>query len=101
MATDSSLNTIVRSGRVDATEASGFTAKVDVTGLTAGAGYAYRFMDDAGVTSAVGSTRTLPAANMGSVKFAVFSCALYSEGFFNSYEAAARSDAQYALRAGP
>ena len=35
-----------------------------------------------------------------SVKFAVFSCALYSEGFFNAYEAAARSDAQYAIHLG-
>jgi alkaline phosphatase D len=34
------------------------------------------------------------------VKFAVFSCALYSEGFFNSYEAAATSGAEYALHLG-
>ena len=100
VATDSSFSTIVRSGRVDATEASAFTAKVDVTGLTAGTSYAYRFIDDAGVTSTVGTTRTLPAANASSVKFAVFSCALYSEGFFNTYEAAARSDAQYAVHLG-
>jgi alkaline phosphatase D len=34
------------------------------------------------------------------VKFAVFSCSLYSEGFFNAYDAAAKSDAQFALHLG-
>lgn len=45
-----------------------------------------------------GTARTLPAANVASVKFAVFSCARYSGGFFNAYGAAAKSDAQYAVR---
>jgi alkaline phosphatase D len=34
------------------------------------------------------------------VKFAVFSCALYSAGFFNAYDAANRSGAQYAVHLG-
>ena len=100
VASDPAFVSVLRSGRVEATEAASFTAKVDVTSLVAGTAYFYRFRDDAGVVSTVGSTRTLPAAGVASVKFAVFSCALYSEGFFNTYDAAAKSDAQYAIHLG-
>ena len=100
VATDAAFASIVKSGRVETSDATSFTAKVDVTGLTAGATYFYRFLDEAGTSSTVGTTRTLPAANASTVKFAVFSCALYSEGFFNTYDAAAKSDAQYAVHLG-
>lgn len=100
VATDSSFTILLKSGRLQATEANAFTAKVDVTGLTAGSSYFYRFVDDAGVVSRVGSTRTLPAADVSSVSFAVFSCALFSEGFFNTYDAAVSSGAQYAVHLG-
>lgn len=100
VATDSSFTTVVSSGSVDALPANGFTAKVDATGLTPGATYFYRFRDTAGTTSTVGTTRTLPAAAVASVKFAVFSCSLYSEGYFNAYADAAKSDALYALHLG-
>jgi alkaline phosphatase D len=100
VAADNAFATVVQTGRMQTTEASSFTAKVDVTGLTAGTSYFYRFVDDAGVISTVGTTRTLPASNATSVKLAVFSCALYSEGFFNAYDAAAKSDAQYAIHLG-
>ncbi len=100
VATENSFATILRAGRIEASDATAFTAKVDVTGLTAGSTYFYRFVDDAGVVSTIGTTRTLPAANATSVKFAVFSCTLYSEGFFNTYDAAAKSDAQYAIHLG-
>jgi alkaline phosphatase D len=97
---DSSFASILNSGKTVASEATGFTAKVDVTGLTAGTTYFYRFIDDAGVVSTVGTTRTLPSSSVTSVKFAVFSCSLYSEGFFNTYDAAAKSDAQFAIHLG-
>ena len=97
IASDADFKTVVSSGTVQAIETSGFTAKVDATKLTAGASYFYRFKDAVGTTSVVGSTRTLPASNTAAVKFAVFSCSLYSNGFFNVYDAAARSDAQYAV----
>jgi alkaline phosphatase D len=100
VARDAGFADIVASGRVDAGAASDFTAKVDVSGLSAGSAYFYRFVDDAGVVSPVGSTRTLPAADVATVKFAVFSCTLYSEGYFNAYDAAANSDAQYAVHLG-
>ena len=100
IASDNSFATLLQSGRINATEATDFTAKVDVTGLTAGSSYFYRFVDDAGIVSPVGSTCTLPASSATSVKLAVFSCALYSEGYFNTYDAAAKSDAQYAIHLG-
>lgn len=99
VATDTSFTSIVSSGRTQATSATGFTVKVDASGLTAGTTYAYRFVDDAGVVSPVGTTRTLPTGTTP-VKLAVFSCTLYPAGFFNAYDAAARSDAQYALHLG-
>lgn len=100
VASDPAFTTIVSSGQVEALEANGFTAKADATGLTPGATYHYRFRDALGALSAVGTTRTLPAADVASVKLAVFSCALYPEGFFNVYADAARSDALYALHLG-
>jgi alkaline phosphatase D len=100
ISSDTAFANIVNSGRISTTDATSFTAKIDATGLTAGTTYYYRFIDDAGVKSTVGTTRTLPASNASSVKFAVFSCTLYSEGFFNTYDAAAKSDAQYAIHLG-
>lgn len=100
VASDVDFTRIVSSGQVEALEANGFTAKADATGLAPGLTYYYRFRDAAGTLSAVGTTRTLPAADVASVKLAVFSCALYSEGFFNAYADAARSDALYALHLG-
>jgi alkaline phosphatase D len=100
IATDVNFSSVINSGKVDASDSTGFAAKVDATGLTAGVDYFYRFQGPRGSSSAVGTTRTLPAANVASLKFAVFSCSLYSEGFFNAYDAAAKSDAQYAIHLG-
>ena len=100
IATDAGFRSLVSTGRVRASADTGFTVKVDATGLAAGNLYHYRFIDAAGNASPVGITRTLPRADVGRVRFAVFSCALYSEGFFNTYAAAASSDAEYALHLG-
>lgn len=100
VASDSSFKTIVSTGKVDALEANAFTAKVDASGLTAGNTYFYRFRDATDTMSAVGTTRTLPMATVASLKLAVFSCSLYSEGFFNVYAQAVKSDARYALHLG-
>jgi alkaline phosphatase D len=100
IATDANFNSIVANGNVTATAAAGYTAKVDATGLTAGTTYFYRFRGESGAVSTVGTTRTLPAAGAASVKLAVFSCSLYAEGFFNTYDAASKSDAQFAIHLG-
>ncbi|MDQ3058808.1 MAG: alkaline phosphatase D family protein [Pseudomonadota bacterium] len=100
VASDAGFATLVSSGALDALPTHGFTAKADATGLAPGATYYYRFRDAAGTFSPVGTTRTLPAADAASVKLAVFSCSLYSEGFFNAYADAAQSGALYALHLG-
>lgn len=94
------FDAIVASGTATATADTAFTTKVDATGLSAGNTYYYRFLDASRNGSPVGTTRTLPAANVASVKFAVFSCTLYSAGYFNAYDAAAKSGAQYAIHLG-
>ena len=55
---DDKFAVLVNSGKLTTTADSSFTAKVDATGLTAGATYFYRFMDETGVVSPVGTTRT-------------------------------------------
>jgi len=100
VATDASFATVVASGSCVASAATGFTAKADAGGLTAGTTYSYRFVDASGAASPVGTTRTLPASSATSVKFAVFSCALYPAGYFNAYDAASKSDAQFAIHLG-
>ena len=100
VAKDYGFTTIVTSGSVVAQNSAGNTAKVDATGLTAGTIYYYRFIDDVGTNSPIGTTRTLPDATATSVKFAVFSCTLYSAGFFNVYESALSSGAQFAIHLG-
>ncbi|RPH46002.1 MAG: alkaline phosphatase [Burkholderiales bacterium] len=100
VATDASFASVIASGRIQATSDTGHTAKVDAIGLAAGTAYFYRFFDEVGSISPVGTTRTLPKADATSVKFAVFSCSLYPAGFFNAYDAAVKSDAQYALHLG-
>jgi len=100
VATDAGFANIVASGRTTASADSGFTVKVDAAGLTAGTRYFYRFTDNTGVVSTIGTTRTLPKSDVGTVRFAVFSCSLYSAGYFNAYDAAARSDAEYAIHLG-
>ena len=100
VANDAAFAQIVATGKLTATAATSFTAKTDVAGLTQGSSYFYRFLDTTGAASTVGTTRTLPAGNAASVKFAVLSCSLYSEGYFHAYDAVAKSDALYALHLG-
>jgi alkaline phosphatase D len=100
VASDVAFSNIVSSGSVSASNAAGNTAKVDATGLAPDNSYFYRFRDATGTYSAVGSTRTLPSASATSVKFAVFSCTLYSAGFFHVYDSALTSGAQFAIHLG-
>ena len=99
VATDVGFSTIVSTGTVTASASTGYTAKADALGLSAGTLYYFRFIAGRWI-SPVGLTRTLPAANVTSVKLAVFSCSLYSAGYFNAYDAATRSGAEYALHLG-
>ncbi|OYU42636.1 MAG: alkaline phosphatase, partial [Burkholderiales bacterium PBB4] len=99
VANDAGFTSIVAFGKVTASQSTGFTAKVDATGLSAGKGYFYRFRSGNSV-SAVGQTRTLPAAGVTDVKLAVFSCANYPAGYFHAYSEAVKAGAQYAIHLG-
>ena len=99
VATDASFATVVSTGTVTASENTGYTAKADATGLSAGRDYYFRFVSDKWISS-VGVTRTLPATGAAEVKLAVFSCSNYAHGYFNVYDAAAGSDAQFAIHLG-
>lgn len=100
IASDAAFTKVVSWGTTLATYAAGNTAKVDATGLAPDNTYFFRFVDETGTSSAVGTTRTLPSASATSVKFAVFSCTLYSAGFFNVYDSAMNSGAQFAIHLG-
>ena len=98
VATDATFATVVASGTVVASAASGHTAKVDATGLQADTRYFYRFTH--GLTrSPVGQTRTLPL-NPSQVQMAVVSCSNFPAGFFHVYAEIARSPAQYLIHLG-
>ncbi|MES2103796.1 MAG: alkaline phosphatase D family protein [Pseudomonadota bacterium] len=100
MAADASFATVLFSGKATATKDTGFTAKVDATGLAANTEYYYRFLAPNSSVSAVGRTRTLPTGSVSEVKLAVFSCSDYPAGYFNAYDSAISSGAQFSLHLG-
>ena len=100
VAAAANFSPLLRSGPVSTSVDTGFTAKVDVTGLTPDTEYYYRFVGPRQSVSAVGRTRTLPVGSVAQVKLAVFSCSDYPAGFFNAYDAAVSSGAQFALHLG-
>jgi len=99
VATDATFATLVSTSSVNATAASGHTAKVDATGLAAGQTYFFRFRSGH-TLSPVGRTRTLPAGGASNVSMAVFSCSNYPAGHFNVYAEAAKAGAQFAVHLG-
>lgn len=93
------LLTRVAVGRLTASAEQDFTAKVDVTGLSAGTTYYYRF-HALGRTSPVGRTRTLPAAGVEHARVAVTSCSSYAHGYFHAYRHMAAADVDLVVHLG-
>ena len=100
VALDAAFTRIVAGGKTVALPEHDFTVKVDATGLAPDNAYFYRFIGANNAISPVGRTRTLPVGRVDQVKFAVFSCSNYPAGYFNAYDAACGSDAQFALHLG-
>jgi len=73
------------SGEVSARASADHTAKVEVTGLSAGRGFHYWFEKPGGQRSPVGQFRTLPVGAVDDVVLAVVSCQLYAGGLFNAF----------------
>ncbi|KAI2629696.1 PhoD-like phosphatase-domain-containing protein [Hypoxylon sp. NC1633] len=87
----------VSSGQAYTTSDIDYTIKVEATGLQPFTTYNYQFtICGSSKTSPVGRTKTAPLADadVPEVKFAVFSCSNYPNGYFNAYGNAARKDEQ-------
>lgn len=97
VATSPDMSGVVASGQRNAAAARDFTVKVEVDGLQPGTTYYYQF-SAGGVTSPVGTTRTLPASSSSDpFSVAFFSCSNYEKGYFNAYAEAARESGLSAI----
>jgi alkaline phosphatase D len=89
VARDGAFADIVKSGTFATSEDRDHTVKVDVTGLSPGATYYFRFVALGG-SSPVGRTRTAASGAVTRLRFAVVSCSSYAHGFFHAYRSVAR-----------
>ncbi len=90
VAKDEEFNEIVNNGIIQAKRSDDYTVKIDVQNLEAYTKYFYRFSTlgtkpEHRAYSIVGKMQTLPEiySDPKQVKMAVFSCALYPNGYFN------------------
>ena len=96
VARDQALRDVVASGSDVARADSDLTVKVDAEGLEPDSTY-YYFFEAEGVTSPVGRTKTLPDSSE-QLRFAMYSCAKYSAGYFNAFgRIADRDDLDFVL----
>jgi alkaline phosphatase D len=86
IAADEAMKSIIFSGETTADAAWAHSVHVEVKGLSPERWYWYRFMT-AGAQSAVGRTRTAPAADAAGprLRFAFASCQQYEQGYFSAY----------------
>jgi alkaline phosphatase D len=97
VARDRGLAQVVASGEATAEAEGDHVVIVDAEGLVPGTTYFFGF-EAGGSRSPVGRTRTLPAGRVDRVRFAVFSCAKYSAGYFNALgRIADRDDLDFVL----
>ena len=101
IAADDSMQSIVASGRTNATPQLGHSVHVEVDGLAPDRWYWYRFRCG-GATSPVGRTRTLPQPQVmpAQLKFAFASCQNYEQGLFTAYEQMAQDDVDLVFHLG-
>jgi alkaline phosphatase D len=98
VSTDKSFKKIVAAKKIKTSAAQNHAVKAKVTGLKAHEQYYYRFAT-ATEDSPVGAFRTaLPADSNETVRFAFFSCADYTHGYYNGYEKmAAEKDLDFVI----
>ncbi|KAI8965930.1 PhoD-like phosphatase-domain-containing protein [Daldinia sp. FL1419] len=88
---------VVVDGEAYTTSDIDYTVKVEATGLKPFTTYNYQFtICGSEKTSPVGRTKTAPLedGDVSELRFAVFSCSNYPNGYFNAYGNAARKDEQ-------
>jgi alkaline phosphatase D len=90
VARDEALRHVVRSDTAAAHAEEDLTVKVDVDGLEPDTTY-YYFFEAGEHTSPVGRTQTLPQT-CDQFRFAMYSCAKYSAGYFNAHARMAERD---------
>lgn len=86
---------VVSTGQAYTTSDIDYTVKVEATGLQPFTTYNYQFnICGSDVTSPLGRTKTAPTENdaVSELKFVVYSCSNYPNGYFNAYGNAARKD---------
>jgi len=91
VAKDQTFTELINTGNSTTNASKDYTIKVDVIGLEADTSYYYRFISH-GVTSDIGTTKTISDGSPNSVKLAVMSCANYPAGYFNVYNLAAQQE---------
>ena len=89
VATDEAFSFIVHNGTYSTDASKDFTVKIDIQNLTAATTYYYRFSSN-GTTSSTGKMKTLAVDSLDTLKMAVFSCANYTNGYFNPYMEASK-----------
>ena len=85
---DQGFSSVVQSGLFSAQKEQDYTIKIDLQDLQPDTLYFYRFKTS-NAYSSTGRTRTLPIQT-DSVALAVFSCAHFSNGYFNAYHDACK-----------
>lgn len=97
---DPTFATRVAAATYSATAATWYCLKVDLTDLSPGTTYYYRF-SALGRTSPVGRTRTLPQGPTAHLRLAACSCSNYAFGWFHTYHyMAQRADLDLVLHLG-
>ena len=99
VAIDQGFTQVVASGQTTASAGLDYTVKVDATGLQPDQCYFYRF-NARGVSSATGTTKTLPNGLATTFTMGVASCSNFPQGFFNAYRHMAESDLDLVLHLG-
>jgi alkaline phosphatase D len=97
VAEDPGFRRVVATRDIPTGPATGFSLKARVTGLEPRTRYWYRF-ETTRSHSPVGRFQTaLPADSRETVRFACFSCADFTHGYYNAYDAMARDDLDFAI----
>ncbi len=96
VAEDPGFRRVIATRDVPTGPATGYSLKARVTGLAPRTRYWYRF-ETTRSHSPVGRFQTaLPADSHETVRFACFSCADFTHGYYNAYDAMARDDLDFA-----
>lgn len=99
VATNESMNDIVKSGEVMTDSTSDYTVKIDVTGLSPKTFYYYQF-EALDAKSDVGRTKTASEEGDSETKFAIVSCSNFEAGYFNAFGRIAEKELDAVLHLG-